>query len=91
MPVVFIPALLRDLSGGEERVTVPGETVREVVAQLDARYPGMQERLLENGQLRPGINVAVDGTITRQKLRHKLNENSEVHFLPAMSGGTKLS
>ena len=49
MPVVWIPALLRDLTGGEETVTVPGETVQQVIEKLDERYPGIKERLCEGG------------------------------------------
>ncbi len=87
MPVVFIPALLRDLTGGVESLEVPGKTVREVIDQLEARYPGVKERLYDGDRLRPGIAVAVDGAISRQRLRHKLEAGSEVHFLPAISGG----
>ncbi len=87
MPVVFIPALLRDLTGGVESLEVPGETVREVIDQLEARYPGVKERLCDGDRLRPGIAVAVDGAISRQRLRHRLDVGSEVHFLPAISGG----
>jgi molybdopterin synthase sulfur carrier subunit len=87
MAEVWIPALLRDLTGGESRVRVPGETVRQVVDNLEELYPGIEERLCEEGQLRPNISVVVDGQVTRQRLRHKLTDASEVHFLPAMSGG----
>ncbi len=88
MPVVFIPALLRDLTGGAESIRLPGGSVREVIDQLEARYPGVKARLLSEDRLRPGIVVAVDGVISRQRLRHRLEENSEVHFLPAISGGS---
>jgi sulfur-carrier protein len=87
MPVVFIPALLRDLTNGEESIHLPGQTVREVVEQLEQRYPGIKERLYDGGHLRPGIAVVVDGVVSRQRLRHRLEEASEVHFLPAISGG----
>jgi molybdopterin synthase sulfur carrier subunit len=87
MPVVWIPALLRDLTGGEENVTVPGETVQQVIENLDERYPGIKERLCEEGRLRPNIAVIVDGVSSRQRLRHRLTETSEVHFVPAISGG----
>jgi molybdopterin converting factor small subunit len=87
MPVVFIPALLRDLTHGEESVQVPGETLREVIEQLEFRYPGVKARLYDGDRLRSGIAVAVDGAISRQRLRHRLEEASEVHFLPAISGG----
>ncbi len=87
MPVAWIPALLRDLTAGQEQITVPGETVREVIEQIDARYPGVKDRLLEGSRLRPGIAIVVDGAVSRQRLRHHLEENSEVHFLPAIGGG----
>ena len=87
MAVVFIPALLRDLTGGRESVTLPGETVRQVLDALDAQYPGVKARLCEQDQLRPGISVIVDGEVSAQRLRHRLRENSEVHFLAAVSGG----
>ncbi len=88
MAVVFIPALLRDLTAGEESVELPAHTVREAIDLLDARYPGVKARLYDGDRLRPGIAVAVDGTISRLRLRHRLEQDSEVHFLPAISGGS---
>ena len=87
MPVVWIPALLRDLIGGKEKLTVPGETVRQVIEAMDARYPGIMARLCEEGRLRPNIAVVVDGIASRERLRHRLTEASEVHFVLAISGG----
>ncbi len=87
MPVVWIPALLRELTGGQEKISVPGATVQDVIDQVDARYPGVKERLLDGDRLRPGIAVVVDGEVSRMRLRHKLEEGTEVHFLPAISGG----
>jgi molybdopterin synthase sulfur carrier subunit len=87
MAVVWIPALLRDLTDGQAQVTVPGETVRQVIAQLEKAYPGIEARLCEEGRLRSHISVVVDGRVSSQRLRHELTEKSEVHFLPAISGG----
>jgi molybdopterin synthase sulfur carrier subunit len=87
MAVVWIPSLLRDLTGGEAQVTVPGETVRRVITNLEQVYPGIEARLCDEGRLRPHISVVVDGTVSTQRLRHQLTEASEVHFLPAISGG----
>jgi molybdopterin synthase sulfur carrier subunit len=87
MPVVWIPALLRNLTGGEEKLIVPGETVRQAIEALDARYPGVMARLCDEGRLRPNIAVFVDGVASRERLRHRLTEASEVHFVPAISGG----
>ena len=87
MALVWIPSLLRDLTGGEAQVTVPGETVRQLITSLEKTYPGVKARLCEEGQLRPNIAVVVDGQVSSQRLRHRLTETSEVHFLPAISGG----
>jgi molybdopterin synthase sulfur carrier subunit len=87
MAEVWIPALMRDLTGGKERVTVEGDTVRQVIDGLDRLYPGLRQRLCEEDRLREGMMVVVDGVVSRQKLRQRLNPASEVHFLPAISGG----
>jgi len=87
MPTVYIPPLMRSLTGGVEQLDVPGETVRQVVAELERRYPGIRERLCDGDELRSGIAVAVDGNITSRGLLQKLEPTSEVHFLPAIGGG----
>jgi molybdopterin converting factor small subunit len=81
--------LLRDLTGGVESVQVPGESVRQVIEALEARYPGIQARLYDGDHLRPSIAVVVDGVVSSQRLRHRLTETSEVHFMPALSGGSE--
>jgi sulfur-carrier protein len=87
MAVVWIPALLRELVGGASTMNVPGATVREVINNLDAQFPGVQERLCEAGQLRPNLTVIVDGISKAEGLRCRLKDDSEVHFLAAISGG----
>ena len=87
MPIVWIPSLLRGLTDGQEKLTVPGETVRDVIAYLEDRYPGIEARLCKDGRLQPNIAVVVDGATSRQGLRQPVTETSEVHFVPAISGG----
>lgn len=87
MATVFIPPLLRSYTGGESQVSITGDTVREVIAELDARYPGIGARLVEDGRIRPGMSVCVNSVVSTAGLRHTLTEDSEVHFLPAISGG----
>jgi len=84
---VWIPALHRDLTNGAEIVKISGETVGELIANLDAQFPGMAARLLDNGRIRPYISVAINGTISSRGLHQKLREPSEVHFVPALGGG----
>ena len=92
MAVVWIPALYRDLTGGEATAIVSGDTVRQLIENLEARYPGVKARLYRDDEerLRPGVAVVVDGIVIRGRsrvLREPLREASEVHFLPAISGG----
>ena len=54
MPTVVIPPLMRKFTGGEENITLPGATVREVIDNLESRYPGIKERLCEEDRLKPG-------------------------------------
>jgi len=87
MPRVFIPPLLRSLCDGESELDVPGHTVRDVIGELDARYPGVRRRLCEGDALQPNLSVAVDGKISSLGLMEKVAPDSEVHFLPAVGGG----
>jgi sulfur-carrier protein len=87
MPIVFIPAQLRSLTGGADQVEVEGRTVGEVVKALDARFPGIEARLCSAGELASSLQVSIDSTMSSQGLRAKVNTDSEVHFLPALGGG----
>ena len=87
MVKVFIPPLLREPTGGLDQVEVSAATVRQVVAVLDARFPGIRERLCAQDSLRPGLAVAVDGTVSSLGLLQKVPDGSEVHFLPGIGGG----
>jgi len=87
MAYVWIPGLLQELTGGKQIVSIPGETVLQVIDHLEEIYPGIKSQLLEGEDLRPSIALAVDGEISQKRLHHHLEADSEVHFLPAISGG----
>lgn len=87
MAKVFIPPALRTLTAEQSEVVVDGETVREVIDRLDSIYPGIKAQLCRADQLRPGLAVAVDTSITSLGLNQRLRPDSEVHFLPAIGGG----
>ena len=88
MPEIWIPSPLLSLSDGKQKLNVPGKTIQQVIDNLDLQYPGIRERLLDDDRLRPSISVVVDGVISQDKLRHTLKEDSEVQFIPAISGGS---
>jgi len=87
MPLVFIPPLARDVTGGVGQVDVPGATVGDVIELLERRFPGLRDRLCRGDSLVPGIQVSVDDVLTKAGLHAKLKPASEVHFLPAIGGG----
>ncbi len=87
MPRVFIPPLLKPLTAGEETVEVNANNVRQVIEELENRFPGIREKLCEEDQLKPGLTVAVDGNVSSLGLLQKVSGDSEVHFLPAIGGG----
>jgi molybdopterin converting factor small subunit len=64
------------------------DSLRALVAELDARWPGMSDRLLEppGPQIREHINVFVDGERQRD-LATPLSSKSVVHIIPAVAGG----
>jgi len=78
---------MRSLTEGKSQVEVDCGTVREIVEALEARYPGVAARIVEEGRIRPGLSVAVDGTVGNKGMREPVGPNSEVHFVPAMTGG----
>ena len=87
MAKVYIPTLLQALTGGRSELEVGGGTVAEVIDNLDRLWPGIGERLLEQGRLRANISVAVDGEISPMGLLEPVSAASEVHFVAAIKGG----
>ena len=90
MARVFIPTLLQTLTGGHASVEAEGATVRQVIESLERAWPGIRERLLDDGgRLRPNISVAVDGEVTPMGLLEAVSPASEVHFVAAIKGGAR--
>jgi sulfur-carrier protein len=80
------PALLNLFPRAERRVEVPAASVGDVIDALDARWPGMRDRLCDSRPaIRRHINVFVDGR--RARLDTPLAPGSEVIILTAISGG----
>ncbi len=86
MATVFIPQLLRDLSGGANRVPAEGSTLREVLASLESIHPGICARILDEAGVRPEVFLAV-GSTESFSLDDSVKPDDEVHILPAIAGG----
>jgi molybdopterin converting factor small subunit len=78
-----LPPLFLDLP---RRLEVDAATVEEAIERLDERWPGLRDRLCEQGSaLRPHINVYVDRR--RAGLDTELDQRSRVDVIAAISGG----
>ena len=87
MAVVWIPSLMRDLTGGKETIEVSGTTVGEVIEAVNQVFPGFSARIRDSQGLRRGIAVAVDTHVARFGLAEPVSPASEVHFVAAIAGG----
>ena len=87
MATIFIPAQLRTLTAGIEQLEMDVHNVREVINLLEQKFPGIRDRLCQQDQLSPSLQVSIDSVITSRGMIAKIQPNSEVHFIPAIAGG----
>jgi molybdopterin synthase sulfur carrier subunit len=87
---VRIPTPLRKLTNNEELVEVTAGTIGEAIVELQSRYPGIKERLVdESGEVRRFVNVYVNEEDIRflQNQQTPLKDGDEVSIIPAIAGG----
>jgi MoaD family protein len=87
---VRIPTILRTYTGGAKAVEGSGDTLAELLTDLDARYPGLRGRLVtEEGGLHRFVNIYVNDEDVRflGALDAKLDDGDGVTILPAVAGG----
>jgi sulfur-carrier protein len=89
MTTVRIPPTLRAETNGARQVEADGDTVRELLDDLLARFPALRNQLVEDDELAPFVNVYVEGEDVRTKdgLDTPVQEGGTVILLPAMAGG----
>ena len=87
MAKIFIPTMLQSLTAGVKRVDLDARNVRQIIERLEELYPGMKDRLVEDGEIRPNLAIAINGDVAIMGMLEKVGENSEVHFVPAIGGG----
>lgn len=89
---VRIPTPLRKLTQDHDVVNANGDSLSAAITDLEARYPGIRQRLLdERGDLRRFVNVFVNGEDVRflAGLETALREGDEVSIVPAVAGGAR--
>jgi molybdopterin synthase sulfur carrier subunit len=89
MATIRIPPTLRAEVGGARELDARGRTVSDVIDDLVARFPALEEQLLRHGQLADFVNVYVRGedVRTRDGLDTEVREGDQLILLPAMAGG----
>lgn len=86
---VRIPTILRPYTGGDKVVTGDGADLRALIADLDARFPGISERLVDEQGLRRFVNVYLNDEDVRflGGLDTVVADGDSVTILPAVAGG----
>ncbi len=87
---VQIPAVLKKLTGGAKSVKGEGQTVRELLANLDREYPGIKKQLTsDEGELHRFVNIYLNDEDIRflQQMETPVKDGDVVSILPAIAGG----
>ena len=72
---------VRDLAGGLDHFEIEAPNVRALLAELETRHPGLGEHV------RASMMLAIDGDLHHDAWHEPLSKDSEVVFIPLMTGG----
>ena len=85
--IVHVGSILHSYTGGKSQVEGAGKTLGAVLADLDARFPGIRFRVVdEQDEIRPHMRLFV-GSTPAKDLGAKVGPEDEIHVLAALSGG----
>ncbi|MYE45305.1 MAG: MoaD/ThiS family protein [Chloroflexi bacterium] len=87
---VNVTSVIQKTVGGQRELTAEGGTVAELIEDIDRRYPGFREQLVdEGGELHRFVNVYLNDEDVRflEGARTALSEGDEISILPALAGG----
>jgi adenylyltransferase/sulfurtransferase len=88
---VYIPTPFRALTGNAARVELPAQDVRDLIRELERRFPGLGERIVDSaGHVQRHVNITVNDTLVDdlQGVETRLRDGDEVALLPALAGGS---
>jgi sulfur-carrier protein len=90
LTTIRIPPPMRAGTNGERQVDAEGATVRELLDNLTAQFPGLREQLFVDGEVAPFVNVFLENEDIRtlDGLDTSVPENATLMLLPAMAGGS---
>ncbi|RKS05869.1 molybdopterin synthase subunit MoaD [Nocardiopsis sp. Huas11] len=87
---VRVPTILRTYTNDAAEVTAEGGTVADVLDDLEANYPGIRARILDDaGKVRRFVNVYVgDEDVRFEKgLQTEVADGAKISIIPAVAGG----
>ncbi len=87
---VHVTSVIRNAVGGQRKVSADGGSVREVLADIEAKYPGFKAQVMdEQGQLHRFVNIYLNDEDIRylQGADTTLSDGDEMSILPALAGG----
>jgi molybdopterin synthase sulfur carrier subunit len=88
MAVVTLRAPLKDRADGQGQIDLPGDSLGEVLRELERRYPRLEGWVLdEHGNIRRHVNVFVDGE--RGSADTPIANTALIHVLASISGGSR--
>jgi molybdopterin converting factor small subunit len=80
MAIVYLPHALNAYTGGRSEIAIDAPRVLELRAALERRFPGIQAELEQ-------MAVAIDGQIHHDADYERVEQRTEVHFVPRVAGG----
>ena len=86
---VSIPTILRSYTNNAKSVTAQGANLEEVIADLELQFPGIADRLIEDGSLRRFVNIYINDEDVRftGSLATLVTSGDAITVLPAVAGG----
>lgn len=87
--MVRIPTPLRTLTEGKDEVEAKGATVRDLIEDLERRYPGIKSRLCDDKGVRRFVNIYQNEEDIRflDSLDTKVKDGDAISIVPAIAGG----
>ncbi len=87
---VHVTSVIRNAVGGQRELSADGDSVREVLRNIDERYPGFRSQVMdEEGQLHRFVNIYLNDEDIRylKGADTELRDGDQMSILPALAGG----
>lgn len=91
MASIRVPSALRSFTGGASDIEITASTVRDALAELEKKHPGIGAKLMTDGAVKPFIRIFVgpDDIGELGGLDAKITDRDEISIVPAIAGGRR--